>query len=175
MTYRAFQVNAPNEAPRDSAKPDASSASELPHRTPFPPVVDRQLANARRSATPLTVVTVALDGVDSIRARYGTHIESRLLEAAWSRLRSHLRATDLSVRTGNAEFGAVLPEAGKVTAALVEARMLDALARPYGIETLAIAVAVRVGVAVYPDDGATAEALVDAAGAACAAERPWPR
>lgn len=175
MPDRAFQVNAPNEAPRDSAKEDALSPAELPNRTPIHPVVERQLANARRSATPLTVVTVALDGVDSIRERYGVRIESRLLQAAWNRLKSHLRATDLSVRTGNAEFGAVLPEAGKVTAALVQTRILDALARPYGIETLAIAVAVRVGIAVYPDDGTTGEALVQAAAAACAADRPWAR
>ena len=172
MPDRAFQVNAPNEAPRDSAKAAGEPGAELPYRTPFAPVVDRQLAGSRRNATPLTVVSVSLDGVDSIRERYGERIESQLLQAAWNRLKSHLRASDLSVRVGNAEFGAILPDAGKTTAAIVEQRIADALERPYGIETLAIALAVRVGVAVYPGDGATGESLVNAAVVACRADRP---
>lgn len=176
MPDRAFQVNTPNNAaPRDSAKEGGEPGTELPYRTPFAPVVDRQLAGSRRNATPLTVISVSLDGVDSIRERYGLRIESQLLQAAWNRLKSHLRASDLSLRVGNAEFGAILPDAGKATADLVENRILDALARPYGIETLAIAVAVRVGAAVYPDDGATGETLVNAAVAACLADRPWSR
>jgi diguanylate cyclase (GGDEF)-like protein len=175
MPDRAFQINEPAAALRDSAKADAAPAAELPYRAPLGPVVDRQLATSRRNATPLAVIALSLDGVDSIRERYGPRVENQLLYAAWNRLKSHLRASDLSVRVGDAEFAAILPDAGAETVTMVETRILDALARPYGIDTLAIAVALRAGVAVYPHDGATGEALASAALAACAADRPWAR
>lgn len=163
MPDRAFQINEPAAALRDSAKADAAPAAELPYRAPLGPVVDRQLATSRRNATPLAVIALSLDGVDSIRERYGPRVENQLLYAAWNRLRGRLRATDLPVRIGETEFGVVLPDAAGATAAIVDARLMDSLSQPYGIGALEVVLSARVGVAVYPQSATTGEVLATAA------------
>jgi len=160
MTNHTLPVSAPL---RFSAKASAVPATGLPDGTPLGPVVDRELAACRRSGTPLVVLSIELAGLESVAQRHGQAVEHQVLQAAWNRIRNHLRASDRAVRVGGAEFGAVLPDAAGLAAAIVDARLSSALSQPYGIGALQIVISARTGVAVYPQTAATGEALVVAA------------
>jgi diguanylate cyclase (GGDEF)-like protein len=163
MPDHAFQVSALTVAPRTSADAGSLPAAGLPKCEALGPIVDRQLAVCRRNGTPLAVIVIRLDGIESIEPQYRHAVENQLLYAAWNRVRGRLRATDLSVRIGAAEFGVILPDAAGPTAAIVDARLIDALSQPYGFGALDIVISARAGVAVYPQSGTTGEALANTA------------
>lgn len=163
MPDHAFQLSAPNVPLRSSAKASAVPATRLPSRTPLGPIADRELAACRRYGTSLAVLCIGFSGLESVAQSHGEAVEEQLLHAVWSRLRNHLRSSDVPVHVGDREFGAILLRASASTAAIVDARLTDALSRPYGIGALEIVISARIGVAVYPHAGATGEALVGAA------------
>jgi diguanylate cyclase (GGDEF)-like protein len=135
----------------------------LPNRAPLGPTVDRQLGACRRNGKSLAVLSISLDSLEAVKQRYGHAVQNQVLHAAWKRLRSRLRASDLAVRVGSDEFGAILLEAAGPAAAVVDARLTDLLSEPYRIGALEIGISVCTGVAVYPQAGSTGEALAGAA------------
>ena len=164
MPDRAFPVRNPAEpirSPADDAK--AVPAFVLPACTSLGAVVDRELPACRRSGSSLVVLSIGLAGLETVVQQHGAAVEEELLQAAWSRLRRHLRAADLAVRVERSEFGAVLLNAAWPATAIVDARLSKALSRPYGLGVLEVALSVRTGAAIYPRAGATGEALAMAA------------
>lgn len=141
----------------------SAAGAGVPMPAAFVPVVDRQLAACRRNGTSIVVVSVALEGIDTIAMRHGQAIADQLLEAAWHRFRSRLRGSDVTLRLDGTEFGAVLLNAAASAAVSVEARLPGALSELYSIEALEIGIAVRVGLAIYPQGGSSGAALVRAA------------
>jgi diguanylate cyclase (GGDEF)-like protein len=163
MPDHAFQVSASTVAPRVGAEASAVPTAALPNRALLGPIVDRQLAACRRNGTSLVVLSIGFDGFESAAQRYGSAVETQVLHAAWNRLTNHLRGSDLAVRVGHREFGAVLINAGGLAAAIVDARLSDTLSRPYGIGAHEIVISTCIGVAIYPFAGITGDALVAAA------------
>jgi diguanylate cyclase (GGDEF)-like protein len=163
MPDPAFQPLAVLAIPKPLAKARAVPATSLPEHAPFGPIVDRQLAACRRNATSLVVLSIGLGGLEAVRECHGHAVESQLLHAIWNRLRSRLRGSDLAVRAGTAEFGAILLNAGAAIADLVDARLSEALCESYAIGAREIVISVRTGVAAYPQAGNTGDALVQAA------------
>lgn len=149
--------------PRHWSGASAVPASGLPCPEPLGPAIERQLAACRRNGSMLAVLSISLHGLDAVRHCHGETVEQQLRQAAWARLRSRLRGSDLTLRVGLDEFGAVLLNAGRLAAGIVEARMAGALCEPYGIGELELVISIRVGAAVYPHAGSGGEALADAA------------
>jgi diguanylate cyclase (GGDEF)-like protein len=159
MPDHAFQVSTLTVAPRTSSDAGSVPAAGLPKCEPLGPIVDRQLAACRRNGTSLALVVISLDGLDAIEPHYRHAVENQMLFAAWNRLKSRLRATDLPVRVGPSEFAAVLLDVAEQTTPIIDARLIDALSQPYGIGALEIVMSARSGAAVYPHAGATGDAL----------------
>jgi diguanylate cyclase (GGDEF)-like protein len=162
MPDHAFPVSAPNAVLRSPTKASVVPAG-LPACAPLGPVIDRELAMCRRNGSSLVVVSIVLDDFESVAQRHGDEVAAQVLQALWNRLRNHLRGSDLAMRVGASEFGAVLLNAAWPAAAIVEARVSDAIMQPYGIGTLEILLAARTGAAVYPRAGSSGEALIAAA------------
>lgn len=137
--------------------------SRLPNPEPLGPAIERQLAACRRNGTMLAVLSISLHGLDAVRQCHGEAVEEQVRQAAWARLRGRLRGSDRVVRVGPDEFGAVLLNAGRLAAGIVEARVAGALSDAYGIDELEIVISIRVGAAVFPHAGSTGEKLADAA------------
>ena len=163
MPDHAFQLNAPTVMLPPAVDADLAPSTSVPNHAPFGPTVDRQLAACRRSGKSLAVLCIHLDSLETVRQRYGHAVQNQVLHAAWNRLRSRLRASDLAVRIGSEEFGAILVDASGSAAAAVDARLTDVLCEHYRIGALEIGISVRTGVAVHPQAGSTGEALVSAA------------
>jgi diguanylate cyclase (GGDEF)-like protein len=163
MPDHAFQVSTLTVAPRTSLDAGSVPAAGLPKCESLGPIVDRQLAACRRNGTSLALIVVSLDGLDAIEPHYRHAVENQVLYAAWNRLKSRLRATDLPVRVGPSEFAAVLLEVAEQTTPIIDARLIDALSQPYGIGPLEIVMSARSGSAVYPQAGTTGDVLASAA------------
>ena len=172
MPESAFPSAAPTGTSRALSMAGSIAGAGMPMTSAFVPVVDRQLAACRRNGTSIVVVSVALEGIETIAMRHGRAIADQLLQSAWHRFRSRLRGSDVTLHLEGAEFGAVLLNAAASAAVSVEARLPAALSELYSVETLEIGIAARVGLAIYPQGGTSGGALVRAAVRAREANTP---
>jgi len=122
-------------------------------------VIESELERSRRTRRPFSVVLLDMDGLKSINDRFGHLVGSRALVRLGKILRNHSRAIDTPARYGGDEFAIVLPEAPKDIATRVSARIRERLAN----ETEEPALSVSAGIAAYPEDGDSAEKLLNAA------------
>ena len=109
----------------------------------------------------LAVVFVDLDRFKFINDGLGHHVGDELLRAMADRLRSSVRESDTVARLGGDEFVLLINgQGGPDAVALVLERMLSTISQPWTIPQGDFNVTCSIGVALYPDDGATAETLL---------------
>ena len=103
-----------------------------------------------------------LNGLKQINDRFGHVVGSQALCRLADVLDNSSRDLDTAARFGGDEFAVVLPETGAEAASLVGRRICDSLANDGKEPKLSVSV----GVAIYPKDGETIDALVSAADSA---------
>jgi diguanylate cyclase (GGDEF)-like protein len=129
----------------------------------------RESKRASRSARPLSLLFLDLDGFKSINDRHGHLCGSRALVEAAMVIRGCARETDVVARFGGDEFAVVLPDTGSKGAIAVAERMrerVDAHSFLKASQGLSIHLTVSIGVATLPDVAMSAEDLIKAADAA---------
>ena len=132
----------------------------LANRELFRETAVRQLELSRRHGLRLAVLYVDLDGFKQVNDRYGHDAGDRLLADVATRLRGALRGSDLAARLGGDEFAVLLADADGMRAAAVAAKLVDVLAAPYAFEDGEREVSASIGVAAYPEEGASVEDLL---------------
>jgi len=121
--------------------------------------LEAEIRRSNRTDRPFAVVLLDLDGLKKVNDRHGHMVGSRALCRVAEILHGSCRGVDTAARFGGDEFAVVLPETGEDAAWHVARRVAERVARD-GEQP---AITVSVGVAVYPRDGTTLEALLSAA------------
>lgn len=138
----------------------------------------RQLHDGLREAVAadpqrFALLTMDVDSFKAINDEHG-HLEGdRLLQEVSRALAENVRGTDLVARQGGDEFAVLAPETDAEGAALLAARIEQALARIEVADRMPVRASI--GVAVYPSDGATADDLLEKADAVLRATKAQRR
>lgn len=136
----------------------------LPNRLLLRDRLAQALAMAGRHSVRVAVMFIDLDGFKQINDTYGHHAGDRLLQLVAQRMEGCVRTADTVSRTGGDEFVVLLPEIHDTEdARQVAAKLHTAIAEPYDVNGERLTVSVSIGIGVYPDDGITADAVLQAA------------
>jgi diguanylate cyclase (GGDEF)-like protein len=137
------------------------SLTDLPNRLLLNDRLAQATALAHRAGQRLAIMYLDIDRFKTINDSLGHAIGDRLLQSVAQRLSHCVRLTDTVSRQGGDEFVILLSQlANGEDAALSAEKILAALAAPHGIEEHALYVTASIGVATYPEDGTTPEALL---------------
>ena len=111
--------------------------------------------------TRLAVVFVDLDRFKYINDSLGHHVGDELLRAMAERLKASVREGDTVARLGGDEFVLLINGQGDPESiAVMLERMLSDISQPWTISQGDFNVTCSMGVALYPDDGESAQALL---------------
>ncbi|UVO35039.1 GGDEF domain-containing protein [Bradyrhizobium arachidis] len=113
---------------------------------------------AMLEAGTIAVHTLDLDRFKEANDRFGHPVGDALLKLVAGRLRAIAAPEDLLVRMGGDEF--VLVQRTADDAEAMAMRIVQAIGAPYDVDGRTVELGVSVGIAVAPDDGRTAEALL---------------
>lgn len=138
----------------------------LGNRELFREQVRMLAAQARRRDGRFGLLYIDIDGFKGINDTHGHGVGDELLRQVAARILARTRESDAVSRIGGDEFVVVLSDVRDAAAAAEVARDLGtAIAAPYEIEGLGIAVGASVGCALFPDDSTDVEQLTRAADA----------
>ncbi|MGH8671057.1 MAG: putative bifunctional diguanylate cyclase/phosphodiesterase [Burkholderiales bacterium] len=133
----------------------------LPNRTLFKDRLSIAMAQASRARNHLALMFLDLDRFKTVNDTLGHVAGDELLRCVASRLQGCLRKGDTLARIGGDEFTLLLPQvANREDAARIAEKILYAVGRPYLIDGNELFVTASIGIAVFPDDGATPDAIV---------------
>ena len=121
--------------------------------------LEAEIQRSGRTGRPFALVLFDLDGLKRINDAHGHLVGSRALCRLAEVLQRCHRAIDTAARYGGDEFALVLPE----TTATPARRAAERVGRLLSDDDELPALTVTAGVAVYPRDGATLDAMVEAA------------
>ncbi len=143
---------------------DYDALTGLPNRPHLSRRLDRALARAREERGQLAVLFLDLDHFKGINDSLGHALGDRLLQSVARRLAGVLRDEDALGRLGGDEFLLVLEELHDPTdASRVAGKLIDALLQPFDLEGHEIFIGASVGISLYPQDGRSAETLIQRA------------
>ena len=138
--------------------------THLPNRVLLNDRLDLAVAQARSGGRRLAVMFLDLDRFKLVNDQYGHTVGDRLLQAVAKRLQSCLGQGDTISRFGGDEFALLLPDIGARRDAQVVVRKIAKRIRdPFIVDGYEFTASASIGVAMYPEAGGTAEALVQSA------------
>ena len=138
--------------------------TDLPNRRLFMELANKAISQAQRAGERFAVITLDLDGFKLVNDMYGHSAGDELLKLIGQRIAASVRDSDVFARFGGDEF-AILQrfanQPGQVVA-LAE-RLLETLCAPIRLRDAEVAVSASIGVALFPEDGGTADDLLRSA------------
>jgi diguanylate cyclase (GGDEF)-like protein len=165
MAGQELERAAKEDLVRHQAYHDALTG--LPNRAYFAERLGETITFASRHHHTCALMFVDLDRFKIVNDSLGHVAGDALLKVVSERIQACLRESDLLFRMGGDEFTIILPQiAMPEDAAFVARRIQQAVATPVSVHEHELAVGATIGIAVYPGDGDSAEALLKNADAA---------
>jgi len=139
----------------------------LANRFSLDAVLPHSIALARRNGSRVGLLFVDLDNFKNVNDSFGHAAGDQVLLEASRRMARSIRESDYLARIGGDEFVVVLNEIdGAEDALRIATAIRDDLRQPVATADRRITVTSSIGIALYPDDGDEAKALVAHADAA---------
>ena len=136
----------------------------LPNRRLLDDRLTKAVERAERNEGRVAVLLIDLDNFKQINDTYGHSVGDEVLRVVATRLQMRVRKADTIARTGGDEFVVVVSDLLQLNGADVLAGKLMAdLSEPIVMEGVNLRPCASIGVAIYPEDGLTAEVLCERA------------
>jgi len=165
ITARTRGLEAANQQLRHLATHDALTG--LPNRVLLDDRLQQAIAHAGRDMRSFAVLVCDLDRFKLINDSLGHRAGDELLQEVARRLSAVVRTADTVARFGGDEFVLIGTSiADDEEAADLAARVMHVLQAPVRIAAIDIHTSPSIGIAIYPDDGETVQALLAHADAA---------
>jgi diguanylate cyclase (GGDEF)-like protein len=154
---KALQAQLREQAIRDPL-------TQLFNRRYLQETLERELASAKREGYALAVILLDIDHFKQINDAHGHHAGDLMLQALADLLRNNTRQMDVACRYGGEEFVVIMPGAPR-DAAYVRVEQLRVAFERLRVQdgTLALQATISLGIAVFPQHGATSDELLRAA------------
>ena len=131
----------------------------LPNRRLLEARVKTALSAAQQSHQSMALMFIDLDRFKNVNDSLGHHVGDELLVQVARRLVEVLREQDTVCRLGGDEFVLLCPNTDVVGAAYLAEKLLESVSNRFALTQQDLAVTFSIGVAMYPCDGDSFEAL----------------
>lgn len=133
----------------------------MPNRVLYRDRLEQSLSRAKHHGRHVAVMTLHIDKLKEINSLHGQHIGDMLLRQAAQRLRGLVREGDTVARASSSVFSIALADVAHTGDVIMVARKItSAFAEPILVDNTELFVAVRIGIAVYPDDGDNSDTIL---------------
>ena len=136
------------------------SLTGLPNRLLLMDRLEQAVASAQRESSTVSLLLMDLDRFKEVNDTLGHHAGDLLLAQVAHRLRAALRQVDTLARLGGDEFAVILPGTGAEGSTEVIDKLLREFQAPFAIEDQPVIVGASIGLAVWPEHGDAADALL---------------
>lgn len=140
--------------------------TDLPNRALFFDRLQQALRSACREGAPAALLFLDLDRFKAVNDSFGHQCGDLVLQEVARRLTHSVRAADTVARLGGDEFALLLPFTGSAGAEGVARKVLQEFERPMLVDAHALTVHASIGIALCPDQGTVADAILRSADAA---------
>jgi diguanylate cyclase (GGDEF)-like protein len=139
----------------------------LPNRRFLLERLDRVLADAQPGRQALALLGMEFNSRQTLHGSGTYQCNDALFKIVAARLNRAVRSEDIVCRLGGDEFACLVPGLpSRAQLGQLVSKVLDTVSAPLKIGSLEVFLQLNVGVAVFPADGATGDALLDSAVAA---------
>lgn len=133
----------------------------LYNRTRFYEELERTIRRSSREKINSSIFVLDLDRFQYVNETYGHAIGDHMLVHASKIIRDTIRTGDTVARVGGDEFAIILPESSGSDVEYRAQMLIDTLKQnPFKYQNIEIPMTASIGVASYPDHGATADELI---------------
>jgi diguanylate cyclase (GGDEF)-like protein len=151
---------------------DFDLLTDISNRFTLDKHLDALIEGARHKASIFGLIYIDLDKFKVVNDTYGHHIGDLYLQKVALRMKHQLRSADLLARLGGDEFAALVPTArSRAEVEEVALRLERCMDEPFHIGEFVLHGSASVGIAVYPDDGASKDMLLSFADTAMYASK----
>ncbi len=159
--------NAKHMAQKMSYLAEHDFLTDLPNRLLLTDRITQALNLARRKKTRIAILYLDLDHFKKVNDTLGHDVGDQLLVMLSKKLQACLRHMDTISRQGGDEFVIMLTEFdGPATPVSIANKLLEATSLPFRVGMHELNVSASIGIAMYPEDGENADALMKNADAA---------
>jgi diguanylate cyclase (GGDEF)-like protein/PAS domain S-box-containing protein len=134
--------------------------TELPNRALFRDRLDHALARSRRSAEPLAVLLIDLDGFKQINDSLGHDAGDQVLQDVARRFLAAVRSSDTVARFGGDEFAVLIEGSDEHQAVSTAGRLLEHLAAPVSVAGRELVLSASIGIVMRDGPTTTGEDLI---------------
>jgi len=133
----------------------------LPNRATALDRISQEVLRARRHGLRFALLFIDLDDFKSVNDSLGHAVGDQLLVAISTRVQACLRASDTVARLGGDEFVVLTPDiSGEAEVEHITERLLAAVVEPQFLGGRKVVARCSIGIAVFPDNGESVEALM---------------
>ena len=135
----------------------------LPNRRLFTDRVKQIITLSHRQQQTMALLFLDLDRFKIINDSLGHAVGDEVLKETATRLQAQLRDSDIAARIGGDEFTLILPDTDATAAEVVATKVLQSFLTPFILNEQQFTLGSSIGIAIYPQDGTTADTLLQQA------------